>query len=316
MYSIGIDLGGTNIAAGIVDQEGKILAKGSLPTQRQRPADQIVDDMAALCRELMSKTNLGIEDISFCGISTPGVANQATNCVDYSCNLPFLKYPIAAKLQERLPVKEIGIENDANCAAKGEAEVGAAKDVADSVFITLGTGVGGGIIINHKVYQGFNYAGAELGHIVIEKDGWQCGCGRKGCWEAYSSVTGLIRMTREAMQNDPKSLMWQLCEGDLDKVNGKTSYDAMRQGDLTAEKVIDKWTDYLACGLTNIVNIFQPEILSIGGGISKEGDTLLIPLREKVNREQYARHCDKVTEYRIAQLGNDAGIIGAALLNR
>ncbi len=316
MLSIGIDLGGTNIAAGLVNQEGAILGKASLPTGRERSAEAIVADMAQAAAQAVRAAGKDLKDVDFCGISTPGTVNQDTRCVDYSCNLPFLKYPLASELGKRLPVKEIGIENDANCAAKGEAEVGAAKGAANSVLITLGTGVGGGVIVDHRIYRGFNFAGAELGHMVIVHNGLPCGCGRKGCWEAYSSVTGLIRMTKEKMHSAPHSKMWEICEGSLDNVNGKTAYDGLRAKDPSAIEVVDAWIDYLACGLTNIVNIFQPEILSIGGGISKEGELLLAPLKEKIRREQYARNCQRVTQYRIAQLGNDAGIVGAALLYR
>lgn len=316
MLSIGIDLGGTNIAAGLVNEEGVILGKTSLPTGKERSAEAIVKDMAQAAMDAVKAAGKSMDEVGFCGISTPGIANQDTQCVDYSCNLPFVKYPLVAELGKLLPVKQIGIENDANCAAKGEAEVGAAKGAANSVFITLGTGVGGGVIIDHQIYRGFNFAGTELGHIVIVHNGELCGCGRKGCWEAYSSVTGLIRMTKEKMKNAPDSKMWEICGGDIEKVNGKTSYDGLRANDPAAKEVVDTWIDYLACGLTNIVNIFQPEILSIGGGISKEGELLLAPLREKINREQYARNCDRITEYKIAKLGNDAGIVGAAMLYR
>ncbi|MBE6591645.1 MAG: ROK family protein [Ruminococcaceae bacterium] len=316
MLSFGIDLGGTNIAAGLVDENGKILAKHSVPTMKERDADSIVKDMAGTLYTILEKTGKTFDEVGFCGISTPGIANQDTQGVDYSCNLPFVKYPLVKKLSELIPLKNIGIENDANAAAKGEAEVGAAKGSANSVFITLGTGVGGGVIIDHKIYRGFNFAGTELGHIVIVHNGELCGCGRKGCWEAYSSVTGLIRMTKEKMKTAPDSKMWEIVGGDIEKVNGKTSYDGLRANDKAAIEVVDTWIDYLACGLTNIVNIFQPEILSIGGGISKEGELLLAPLREKINKEQYARNCDRITEYKIAQLGNDAGIVGAAMLYR
>lgn len=316
MFSFGIDLGGTNIAAGLVDDQGKIVCKKSVPTGRTREADEIVADMAKLLEAILADCGKTWNDVCFVGISTPGIANQETLCVDYSCNLPFLRYPLVEKLKALIPMKNVGFENDANAAAKGEAEVGAAKGAADSVFITLGTGVGGGVIIDHKIYRGFNFAGTELGHIVIVKDGEPCGCGRKGCWEAYSSATGLIRMTKKKMLEAPSSKMWEIAGGDINKVNGKTSYDGLRAGDEAARQVVDEWVDYLACGLTNIVNIFQPEILSIGGGISKEGELLLAPLREKINSEQYAKNSDRKTEYKIAQLGNDAGIIGAAMLYR
>ena len=210
----------------------------------------------------------------------------------------------------------VGLENDANCAAKGEAEAGAAKGCKSSVLITLGTGVGGGVILNGEIYRGFNFAGAELGHIVIDHKGPVCSCGRRGCWEMYSSATALCRMTREKIKEHPESLMNELVGGKESRVSGRTAFDAMRRGDVYAREVIESFAEYLACGITNIVNIFQPEILTVGGGISAEGETLLAPVRAILEKEQYSRVCEKKTILRKAQLGNDAGIIGAALLWR
>lgn len=317
MYYIGIDLGGTNIACGLVDVEGKILLKKSCKTGADRSADLIMKDMADLVDRVIEEFGCGKEKISFCGIASPGIANSETGIIEYSCNLPsFLNFNIVEDLKARTGIAKIGLENDANCAAKGEAEAGAAKGCRDSVFITLGTGVGGGVIMDGKVFHGFNFAGAELGHVVIEKDGHPCSCGRKGCWEAYSSATALVRMTRDEMKANENSKMWELCGGDLEKVDGRTAFDAMRQGDESAQKVLDRFTSYLGCGITNMVNIFQPEILSVGGGISAEGETLLAPVRAILEKEQYSRVCKKKTVLKKAELGNDAGIIGAALLWR
>ena len=184
MYYIGIDLGGTNIAAGIVDESYKIIKKASTPTKASRPADEIVADMAKLCADLIADCGITVDQIRYVGIATPGTANSDTGVVEYANNLPFLRYPIADKLKEKFPVKAVYIENDANAAAKGEAVAGVAKDAKYSVMITLGTGVGGGMVFDGKVYSGFNYAGAELGHMVIEHNGKPCSCGRRGCWEA------------------------------------------------------------------------------------------------------------------------------------
>lgn len=317
MYYIGIDFGGTNIACGIVDVQGKLLMKKSCKTQATRSADLIMKDMANLVDEVIAAFGCGKEQIAFCGIAAPGIANSETGIIEYSCNLPsFLNFNIVEDLKARTGIAKIGLENDANCAAKGEAEAGAARGVKDSVFITLGTGVGGGVILDGKVFHGFNFAGAELGHVVIEKDGQPCSCGRRGCWEAYSSATALVRMTREEMQACKDSKMWQLCGGDEERVDGRTAFDAMRQGDEAAKRVLARFTSYLGCGITNMVNIFQPEILSVGGGISAEGETLLAPVREILEKEQYSRVCEKKTILKKAELGNDAGIIGAALLWR
>ena len=184
------------------------------------------------------------------------------------------------------------------------------------MFITIGTGVGGGIIIDGKVYSGFNFSGAELGHIVIVKDGEECSCGRRGCLECYASATGLIKQTKEMMLKDKDSALWRVCGGDINNVNGKTVFDAMLLNDKSANVVYKQYIEYLASGITSFINIFQPEVLSIGGGISKQGDKLLNPIKEIVEREQYSRFCDKKTLIKIAELGNDAGIIGAASLGK
>ena len=315
MYHIGIDLGGTNIAAGLVNDRIEIVRKASIPTGAQRTSGEIVKDMAKLCQRLLREEGLSAADLAYIGIATPGIANSDTGCVEYSCNLPFRNYPIAEELKKAIGVSRVLIENDANAAAKGEAVAGSAKGVANSVMITLGTGVGGGIIIDHKVYSGFNYAGAELGHMVIEHDGVSCSCGRRGCWEAYSSATALIRMTREKITEcGSTTKMYDMVSGDIANVSGKTAFAAAREGDRAAQEVVDTYIAYLATGIANIINIFQPQVLSIGGGISNERDNLLLPLRAIVEKEQYSRDLPNRTDIRIAALRNDAGIIGAAVL--
>ncbi len=313
MYYIGVDLGGTGIKVGIVDENGKIVKKDSVPTGAYRPADEIIKDMAGLCKKLMAEVGLTLEDIKYAGIASPGSVDADNGVLVYANNLPFENYPLAAKFSEFSGIEKVYIENDANAAAKGEAEMGAAKGCANSVMITLGTGVGGGIIIDKKVYSGHNYAGAELGHTVIQVDGAQCSCGRRGCWEAYSSATGLINMTKAKMNEAADSKMWEIA-GSLDKVNGKTAFDAMRMGDIAGIEVVDKYIKYLACGLVNMINIFQPEVIVIGGGVCKEGENLTVPLQKYIDREDYARNNKKRTNVKIATLGNDAGIIGAAML--
>ena len=233
--------------------------------------------------------------------------------IEYSNNLGWYDVPLVQMLEERTG-KKVYIENDANAAAYGEYVAGAAKKADSSVMVTLGTGVGGGIVLNNKIYTGFNFAGAELGHSVIVVDGRPCTCERRGCLEAYASATGLITTTREYMEKYKDSVMWDLVEHDLSKVSGRTAFDAMRKGDKAGKMVVDEYIKYLACGITNIINTFQPDILCIGGGICHEGDTLMVPLKEIVKREVYSRNSAKNTEIVAASLGNDAGIIGAALL--
>lgn len=316
MYYLGIDLGGMSIKAGICDDEGKIICKDTCVTVRDEDGDRIISDMAALCLKVIADAGLKVEDIEYAGIASPGSADSENGIIIYAATLPFLNYPIANKLSEKTGIKKIYIDNDANAAAKGEATYGAAKGYKDSLFITIGTGVGGGIIIDGKIYSGFNFSGAELGHIVIIKDGDECPCGRKGCLESYASATALIKQSKAKMLKNKDSVMWRICEGDIEKVNGKTVFDAMLENDTTAKEVYKEYIEYLACGITNFINIFQPEVLSIGGGISKQGEVLLAPLREIVQREQYSRYSDKQTVIKIAELGNDAGIIGAASLGK
>ncbi|MBS1326901.1 MAG: ROK family protein [Oscillospiraceae bacterium] len=312
MYRIGIDLGGTNIVAGVVDDEFRIVATAKCKTRIPRPAEEIVVDMARMAKEAVQNAGLTMADIAYVGVGSPGTCNADTGIVEYSNNLQFEKLPLRDMLGGMLD-KAVYIENDANAAALGEALAGAAKGAQSCVCITLGTGVGGGIIIDGKIYGGFNFAGAELGHTVIMVDGELCTCGRFGCWEAYASATALINQTRSDMVNHPDSAMWSIAE-DLDKVNGRTAFDGMRAGDAVAAQVVDTYIKYIATGLINVINIFQPEVLCIGGGICKEGDTLLKPLAAHIERERYSKYSSHQTRLCVATLGNDAGIIGAAFL--
>lgn len=316
MYTIGVDLGGTNIAIGIVNEKYEIVRKGSVPTKPERGADPIIADMAALCRKLIAEEGLTLADIESVGVATPGTANNVTGVVEYANNIPFLQYPLADRLSAQLDGKKVYIENDANAAAKAEAIAGVAAGAPISVMITLGTGVGGGIIIDGKVYTGFNFAGAELGHVVIQKDGRQCSCGRKGCFEAYASATALVSMTKEKLAACKDTLMWEMCGNDINKADARIAFAAMKKGDRAGKEVVDMYISYLACGITNMINIFQPEVLLIGGGVCNERDYLLKPLTEIVNADQYTRNQAVKTEIKIAALGNDAGIVGAAALGR
>ena len=309
MY-IGIDLGGTNIAAGVVDESGHIIYKSSVPTLAQRPIEEIVEDMADLCVDIVDGAECSITDIKAIGVGCPGTVDNRTGVVAYACNLDMKNTELGALLRKRLG-KPVNVENDANAAALGEYAVNGNNE--DSfVFITLGTGVGGGVIINGKPYRGFNSAGAELGHIIVNAEGEEiCNCGNKGCWEAYASVTALIRQTKRAMQLDGLSLMhdWVKENG---AVSGRTAFDCAKMGDKTAKAVVDQYIRYVGVGLISILNIFQPSKILIGGGISKEGDYLLNPLKEFVYAGDYNKYREK-TIIDIATLFNDAGIIGAAL---
>ena len=312
-YYIGIDLGGTNIVAGVVDENYKIISKASTKTNLPRPEKEIAADMARVSVQAVKEAGLDMNQIEWVGIGTPGIANSEKGIIECSCNLGFDNTPMVDYIKEYID-KPVFIENDANAAAYGEYVAGAAKGAKNAVCITLGTGVGGGIIIDGRIYSGSNFAGAEIGHTVIEVDGPECACGRRGCFEVFSSATGLIRMTKEAMDNDKDTLMHKITAERNGKVTARTSFDAMRMGDKTAKAVVDKFIKYLAAGITNTINIFQPDILCIGGGVCNEGDPLLLPVRALVKKEVYTRNSPKNTEIVIAKLGNDAGIIGAAFL--
>ncbi len=320
MYTIGIDLGGTNIAIGLCDSTLKIIDKDSTPTLAERTPEAILSDMATLTKKIIKRNNLTLDDIEYIGMAVPGVADTSTGHVGATFNIPFANYDIGPELSKLLSGKKVIIANDANAAALGEFLAGSAKEANSSVMITLGTGVGGGVILDGKIFAGgFTYAGAELGHMVISVGGRQCSCGRRGCWEAYSSATALREITEEKMNElkikGIKSALFDIAAKD-GKVTAKTAFDAMRAGDKYGQQIVDYYIEHLAAGITNIINMFQPEILCIGGGVCNEKDYLLIPLNEIVDREQYTRDEKKKTKIVIATLKNDAGIIGAAGLGK
>lgn len=314
MYRIGVDLGGTNIAVGVVTEDMKIIGRGKVKTKCPRPAAEIFDDIAVAVNMAVNDAGISMDEVSSVGVGTPGSVNKNNGYIEFANNLGFDQVPAKEMLEERIG-KPVYLDNDANCAALGEAIAGAGKGVGNFVAVTLGTGVGSGIIVNGKIVAGVNYAGGEMGHTVIMVNGKQCNCGRKGCWEQYASATALISQTKEAMLANKDSKMWQITNGNVDNASGRTAFDAMRLGDEAAKKVVDDYIYYVAVGVINIINTFQPEFVCIGGGISHEGDTLLEPIRKHVKNEVYSIHSTKQCNVVAAELGNDAGIFGAALLD-
>ena len=312
-YTIGVDLGGTTITAGIVDEEFKVLHKCTCDTDLPQPEEVIEEKIANLCRQVLVESNLTLDDLLWVGIGTPGSVNSKTGVVDFNANFGYYDWELRDHMEKRLGCK-VYIENDANAAAYGEFIAGGARGAKYAVVITLGTGIGGGIIIDGKLFPAPDYAGAELGHMVIQKDGRPCMCGRNGCWEKYASARALAEDTKAAMLSHPKNMMWQLVDGDITKVGAKTAFDGMAAGDELATQLINKFVEYVACGLTNVVNIFQPEIICIGGGVSKQGEVLLAPVRKLVNWEDYARDGKRRVTIKPAELFNDAGVVGAAWL--
>lgn len=307
MY-IGIDLGGTNIAAGVVDENGKILAQASTPTLAPRDYREIVKDMAALSEKIVKEAGITMNDIKAIGIGSPGSIDYKKGSVAYANNLAFSDAPLRAEFNKYYDIPVI-LENDANAAAYGEYIVNG-DNCSVFLAVTLGTGVGGGIIINNNIFRGANGAGGEIGHTTLVHNGIPCSCGRKGCWESYASVTALINQTKVAIEKHPESLMKALAE-EHGSVSGRTAFDAAKKGDAAAQEVVNKYVEYVADGIVSMVNIFQPEKVVISGGISREGEYLLTPIREYVKKYDYNRLFPR-TEIQAATLFNDAGIIGAA----
>ena len=312
MYYIGVDVGGTNLVAGLVDREGTILYKTGKPVDRALTAEQLCDAIADLALLACRQGGREPEEIEAVGVGIPGLVDNKTGMVVQTANMPFRDTPFRTRFQARWDVP-VYLGNDANCAAIGEYWAGAAKGCSPAVVITLGTGIGGGMVVDGKLFTGFANSGMEVGHMVIYPGGQPCGCGNRGCWEQYGSATALIRMTREEMERCPDSLLWQLCGGDLSQVQGRTSFQGAAQGDPASGRILERYREGLSLGLINLVNLLQPQVICLGGGISNAEDALLLdPVREQVEQGAY----DKNTPVRVvrAALGNDAGVVGAALL--
>lgn len=312
-YRIGIDLGGTNIKTGILDENGTILLKSSTPTGAQREWQQVADDIIASVKNLMEQMNISFDDCVGIGMGCPGTIDSQNGIVVYSNNFNNWKnLPMVEYLRTALPLP-IRISNDANCAALGECVAGAAKEYSSAVMITLGTGVGGGVVWDGKLFEG-GPGGVELGHTVIETNGKPCSCGRKGCFEAYASANSLIRDAVAAAKAHPESSLNQLCDGNLDNMNGKIPFDAAQAGDPVAQEVINEYIRMLGEGITNMVNIFRPEVVLLSGGVCAQGENLTVPLNAYLNEHAYGAQYNPAPPVKIAQVGNDAGLIGAAFL--
>lgn len=311
-YTIGIDLGGTTMTAGLVNEDYEIVGKITWATRLPRPAEDLEKAMADLCREVAKQNGVDFSEVRYVGIGTPGSVNFTTGFVGYNTNFNYYDWNLGTDLEALLGCK-VYVENDANAAAFGEYIAGGAKGYKDAVVITLGTGIGSGIILDGKILRGFNFAAGEMGHTVIVKDGRKCNCGRHGCWERYASARALSEDTKAAMREHRDTIMWDLVK-DIDHVNAKTSFDAMEKGDALAKQVVENWMEYVGCGIANVVNTFEPEVICIGGGVSNQGETLLGPVRAYVEKETHDITTGCVPEIRACVLRNDAGVIGAAAL--
>ena len=310
-YYIGIDLGGTFIKGGIDNENGEILVSDKVPTEVEKGDIGVASNIVRLASMLLERQGIEIKDVEGLGIGSPGMIDSAEGNVVYANNLGWENFKICDEISRQLGGLKVKIGNDANVAALGEVKFGAARNYSSAIMITLGTGVGGGIVIDGKLVEGNLGAGAELGHIVIEVGGEQCSCGRKGCFEAYSSATALIRDTRRAMEAHSDSKMWEC--GSLEAVTGKTVFD-YAPVDVYAKEVVDSYIEHLACGLINYANIFRPEVILLGGGVCAQGDNLIKPLQAIMDRDIYAGDKGPRVPILIAELENSAGLLGAAAL--
>ena len=316
MKYVGVDIGGTNLKAGLVDENGVLLATQKMKVASIADDDGLAWTVASLVQELAHTVNISVSDVASVGVGVPGTVEIRSGSINYTCNLPLRNVPLR-KLFHRYLSIPLYIENDANCAALAEFLVGAGRDSKRFVTITLGTGVGAGIVHNGKIYHGANGMAGEVGHMVIQRGGLPCPCGRHGCWEQYASATALKRMTAAALAAHPDSILAQVVAENDGRVSGQSAFIAARRGDPVGQQVCDEYVDYLACGVVNVVNIFQPDTLAIGGGVSNEAEEqLLRPVQQRVARESIPCGRDRRTRIVKAELGNRAGLIGAALLGK
>ncbi|MGB4609258.1 MAG: ROK family protein [Saccharofermentanales bacterium] len=307
---LGIDVGGTTIKIGLVSEQFELLAKTSIDTRASSDTpDQITQRMMLTCKDLLARDNLTLNDVLAIGLGAPGTILNKSGMYTFAGNLPFRDYPLREKMREFYP-GQIFLGNDANVAALAESRIGVGQGTANAVMITLGTGVGAGVIINNRIYSGFNEAGVEFGHIVIEIDGEYCTCGRNGCWEAYVSATGLIRQTKAAIAANPDSVLAEVAN-EQGKVNGKTVFIAVDRNCPVADLVFARYAYYLQVGMANLINAFMPELIIMGGGISYEGERLINSFKQGALDEAMLFGVP-MPDFKTATLGNDAGMIGAA----
>ena len=306
-YYVGIDIGGTFIKGGVVTEKGEIIYSNKIKTEVEKGNDKIVENINTLINMLLEKSNTNKQNVVGVGIGVPGTIDSEKGIVVCAHNLKFYNFEIVDKLKV-LSKLEVKIENDANLALIGETMFGAAKGCSEVVMITLGTGVGGGAIVKGKLLEGNKSAGAEFGHSVLVVDGNQCSCGRKGCFEAYSSATALINKTKELMEQNKNSKMWEV--GSIKNVDGETVFKYVKT-DETAQQVLNWYLKYLACGVVNYANVFRPQIFVVGGGIANQGEVIIKPLNDYMKKDLFASGMSPDVKVVAATLGNNAGVLGS-----
>ncbi len=312
-YSAAIDLGGTNIAIGIVSEKGELVYKMSVPVEDNKNPEALLSQMAEGTKQCIAECEIDPSEIISVGVGIPGICKGAKGPVILAANINWHNVDAVSFLEEKIGLP-VFLGNDADCAALGEYHSGSGNQYKSLVMITLGTGIGGGVVIDGKLFPGCNSFGGEFGHIPMVHGGVKCGCGKNGCFEVYGSANALKRETREAAEQHPESLIWEMCEGDLDNIGGRTAFDAADQGDETGKAVVEQYINYLADGISGIINIFRPEVVVVGGGVSNQGASLFDPLNEKVAKLCVASEAIEAPKVIKASLGNAAGIIGAGML--
>ncbi|MGI6238809.1 MAG: ROK family protein [Christensenellales bacterium] len=314
MVYVGIDVGGTGLKAGVVDESGAILSKVSCPTKVERGAEPVIADMAQLALRAIDAAALTLADVKAVGIGIPGIQDPRTGRVPFCTNLGWHDVPLVEWMQ-RVIDKPIFVGNDATVAGLAESVSGISAGAQNSVFVTLGTGVGGGVVIGGKVFSGSNGVGTEIGHMITVAGGEMCTCGNKGCWERYASATAIIRMGAAHIAAHPEGALSQAVGGDAEAITAKHVIDLAKAGDAGCAAIFDEYVYHLCVGLVSIINLFDPEVIALGGGVSAAGDFLLDAVRNKLP-EMIFYKAMPYARIELATLGNDAGIIGAAMLGR
>ena len=313
MYRIGIDVGGTGIQVGIVNEKFQIVAEQSIVTQTDIPFEEQVQHIANCVKQVVSQYKLSLEEIESVGVGIPGIASAKTGEIINCTNMGWHHVPFRDEFAKHIS-RPIFIENDANVAALAESVAGVSAGTSSSVFITIGTGIGSGIIINNRIWSGSHGIGGELGHVIFDLNGIPCTCGNHGCLERYCSATALIRMGREAAGANPNSGLMKAVNGNLSLIEAKTVIDCARAGDPLAKSIYRTYIRYLSQAIASVINLIDPEVIVLGGGVSKAGDFLLDPINAEY--PQYVVYRDQeIPPVRLAVLGSKAGIIGAAMLN-
>ncbi len=314
MYIVGVDVGGMSVKIGLTDENGNILAKRSIKTVVGLDNQyNFLGEIANQVNLIIAESNISKDQVLGVGIGCPGTVNSVDGVVVYADNINWKNLKVKTIMQQLTGLRT-EVANDADCATIGEWFYGSCNGYTDVVMLTLGTGVGGGLILNNKLYLGYKGMATELGHITLTYRGKKCKCGRRGCFEQYASVTALIEITKEHMLKDKKSSMWTACDGDIEKVNGITAFAECKKGDKTANKVVNMYVAYLVEGILNYCNVFRPQAIVLGGAISNEGNFLIDKIVNRIKKQRYGYPQTPRVEIKTAMLKNDAGIIGSACL--